>query len=386
MMTTINDRTNSCLPCSAGATRRGPAALGILALVVMLFATTPNDAQAACGFSNNYPVCGASPAGALCEWTDPATGLCGLGYIPVVTSQTPSNYPIVFLFHGALDKVENLAAKDRYLWQAKADAEQFVVIYPQALSGGQVCEVPTWNATHCCGEAFRDNRPDVADITSFVNVVKNSPGIDGARVFATGFSNGAMLVHKLAAEQPSLFTAVAPVAGTTGGNGGNCLDDNGDFTCQAGIFGLCVDPGMDTAVGGTDGTCTQNTSATVLEVNPIGAVPIMMIHGYDDDSVMLAGGLSLGLDRDRCDLGQDEAASLWTVANGSTTPGLIDVPVFNGYVANTYAGGATVIHITATRTDHSWPGASGDPANNSPQGPYSVTATDLIWDYLFGTF
>jgi polyhydroxybutyrate depolymerase len=40
--------------------------------------------------------------------------------------------------------------------------------------------------------------------------------VDRLRVYATGFSNGAMMTHRLGAELPDVLAAIAPVSGTVG--------------------------------------------------------------------------------------------------------------------------------------------------------------------------
>lgn len=71
----------------------------------------------------------------------------------------------------------------------------------------------SFNAGSCCGEASKE---DVNDVEFFEQIIKwftENMCVDGENVFATGFSNGAMMTNRLACEATHLFKAVAPVAG-----------------------------------------------------------------------------------------------------------------------------------------------------------------------------
>lgn len=71
----------------------------------------------------------------------------------------------------------------------------------------------SWNAGSCCKPAARFNVNDVGFISALVERVSGEYCVDPAQVFATGFSNGAMLAHRLACERPELLAAIAPVSG-----------------------------------------------------------------------------------------------------------------------------------------------------------------------------
>ncbi|GAA1275281.1 PHB depolymerase family esterase [Sphaerisporangium rubeum] len=92
-----------------------------------------------------------------------------------------------------------------------ADRYGFVVIYPQAgksANGLSNC-FDVWS-----DDALRhDGGSDPASIVSMVNHVVRRHNGDARRVFATGFSSGAMETVNLLATHPDVFTAGAPFAG-----------------------------------------------------------------------------------------------------------------------------------------------------------------------------
>ncbi|MGJ8670229.1 MAG: alpha/beta hydrolase family esterase, partial [Oceanococcus sp.] len=71
----------------------------------------------------------------------------------------------------------------------------------------------SWNAGECCKPAAKLGVRDVRFIENLVDKIAAEYCIDRDAVFATGFSNGAMLAHRIACEKPGLLKAIAPVAG-----------------------------------------------------------------------------------------------------------------------------------------------------------------------------
>jgi polyhydroxybutyrate depolymerase len=98
---------------------------------------------------------------------------------------------------------------------ATADADQFIVAYPQAL----IADGPgyDWNIP---GEPMVDGKFPPAsapsDVTFLTTLVRDLAGrycIDLSRVYATGVSGGGRMASQLACDASSVFAAIAPVAG-----------------------------------------------------------------------------------------------------------------------------------------------------------------------------
>ena len=87
-----------------------------------------------------------------------------------------------------------------------ADAKGFVVVYPQGLNA-------SFNAGGCCGASQSANVDDVGFIRAIVADVQSKLCIDPRRIYATGFSNGGYMAHRLGCEASDLFAAIAPVEG-----------------------------------------------------------------------------------------------------------------------------------------------------------------------------
>jgi polyhydroxybutyrate depolymerase len=130
-----------------------------------------------------------------------------------------------------------------------ADENGYIVVYPQG-SGFMFQEqlITSWNdlagsastgpaGPTCsegadfyppppeCGEprpcVWASCHDDLGFVRQLLDKLEAELCIDLERVYATGMSNGAMLVHRLACEMPERFAAIAPVSGTLA-RGFNC--------------------------------------------------------------------------------------------------------------------------------------------------------------------
>jgi polyhydroxybutyrate depolymerase len=120
---------------------------------------------------------------------------------PSYDGSTP--VPLVLDLHGAGSN----KAQQRLIsgFQARSDAEGFIVVYPQGLFN-------TWNAGVCCGGAMSNGINDVGFLRMLVGVIVAEANIDERRVYVTGLSNGGAMSHRMACEAADLFAAAAPMA------------------------------------------------------------------------------------------------------------------------------------------------------------------------------
>lgn len=103
-------------------------------------------------------------------------------------------------------------------WSALADAEGFWAAYPEALRldpNGPLhflTNPQMWNA----GRGSSDvERPEVDDAGFLNQVIEDlvARGADPARIYMCGFSNGASMTFRFAAEHPARLAAIGTVAG-----------------------------------------------------------------------------------------------------------------------------------------------------------------------------
>jgi polyhydroxybutyrate depolymerase len=116
----------------------------------------------------------------------------------------PSAAPLVVMLHGGFGNAEQ--AERAYGWDQLADSAKFVVAYPDGVGRA-------WNVHGCCGRPARDNIDDVGFITAMIGQVSGAVGVDSARVYATGISNGGMMSYALACNS-GLFAGVGPDSAT----------------------------------------------------------------------------------------------------------------------------------------------------------------------------
>jgi polyhydroxybutyrate depolymerase len=98
---------------------------------------------------------------------------------------------------------------------ATADADTFMVVYPQAdIASGAGYE---WNVP---GQPLFGGAPvpstapnDVSFLEQLVSTLEQKYCIDRNRVFATGFSGGARMASQLGCDASTVFAAIAPVSG-----------------------------------------------------------------------------------------------------------------------------------------------------------------------------
>lgn len=115
----------------------------------------------------------------------------------------PRNYdpsqpsPVVLAFHGGGTNAKTMV---RFSGLSEtANREGFLVVYPNG--SGRNPNFLTWNVD------------DVGFVRALLNDLGQAADIDGARVFATGVSNGAMMAYRLASELSDRIAAIASVAG-----------------------------------------------------------------------------------------------------------------------------------------------------------------------------
>jgi polyhydroxybutyrate depolymerase len=114
--------------------------------------------------------------------------------------------PLVIVLHGGLGSASQ--AESSYNWDAQADRQGFVVVYPNGISH-------SWNAGGiCCGPALRGNVNDIGFLTRLIDTVSRSENIDLKRVYLTGISNGAAMAYRYVCEGTFPIAAIGPVAGS----------------------------------------------------------------------------------------------------------------------------------------------------------------------------
>jgi polyhydroxybutyrate depolymerase len=213
------------------------------------------------------------------------------------------------------------------------------VVYPNG-SGPVKDVLLTWNAEGCCSYAMDNDVDDVAFIRILIEKLTADYAVDEKRIYATGFSNGAMLSFRLGAALTEKLAAIAPVSGA--------------------MFESSEDPK--------------------------GRLPVLIIHGTADTAVPFDGGYS---QRRQIKRAQREpyksvsyAATLWAKNNGCRAKplerqaGRVIIDAYGGCVA-----GNDVEIYKIVDGAHAWPG--GRRGRDEADAPSTdISATDIIWDFF----
>lgn len=243
-------------------------------------------------------------------------------YIP---AGLPDAAPLVIMLHGGYGSAEQ--AERSYGWNQLADSAKFVVGYPDGIRRA-------WNAGGgCCGWPAREGIDDVGFITAVVGDIADNVGIDPARVYATGISNGGMLAYKLACETRT-FAAIGAVAATH------------------------LDP------------CSAPHPTSVMH-----------IHGTADRAVRYNGGLGEGPGRIDGPPVPDVNA-FWRNVDGCPAPTVTTEGTVTTSTADCVDGRGVVL-ITIEGAGHQWPG--GTPFRPGADLPSeALNATSTLWQFFAG--
>ena len=249
-------------------------------------------------------------------------------YIPVSTISGPM--PLVFVLHGTTQSGE--AMIDITEFNALADANSFIVVYPDGIDG-------IWNVGL---DAVGSTADDLGFIEALANKFHNEFNADAQRTYSCGFSAGGYLSHKLACESSVCFAAIASVAGTM--------------------------------VPAVQNTCSPSFTTSVLQ-----------IHGTADFVVAYGGNAQSGL-------GVTDLMSFWSDTFGcSETPtvtaldnsNLFDLSTVDLHDYSPCSASTELSLLKVNGGGHMWPGTS---VLLSGLGTINqdISATEEIWNFFSG--
>ncbi len=119
-------------------------------------------------------------------------------YVPDNVAARPALLVAMHYCTGSASAIFNGGAHD---YVTAADQYGYIIVFPEVTRSGQCFDVYSPQALQ------RGGGSDPVGIISMVNWAKSHYNVDPARVFATGFSSGAMMTNVMAAGYPDVFAA-----------------------------------------------------------------------------------------------------------------------------------------------------------------------------------
>ncbi len=315
------------LACSDGAPAGGPADAAVVDAPVLdapvLDAPTGDGGRGDAGAPDAGACVGRSPQPRDAIWRLTVDGRVRTARVHVPASYDPARPTAVVLdFHGY--SMSSLTQEGLTRWPEQADASGFVTVHPDGTGA-----VQGWNAGACCGTAAATGVDDVGFVDALVAELDATLCLDRQRIYATGFSNGGFLAHRLACERADVIAAIGPVAGVLG----------------------------------------------VPDCAPSRPMPVLHIHGTADTVVPYDGSVALGF--------ASVATTIagWVARNGCTGEA---TEVFARGDARCVAypgcaGGAAVELCTITGGGHTWPGGGPFPGGHQSR---DLDATARLWAFF----
>jgi len=130
-------------------------------------------------------------------------------YLP---TERADDAPLVLALHGGTGNGDQFARSSGY--DGLAEANGFVVAYPDGTPTAMGPRNLVWNGGGCCAAAVAQDVDDVGFLTRLADELAEEHGLDAGRVLVVGHSNGAMMGLRLACEAADHVAAVAVQAGT----------------------------------------------------------------------------------------------------------------------------------------------------------------------------
>ena len=192
--------------------RRLAAAL-LLAAAPLLAGTALTACGSLARVGHRPPAPGAEPARhAPASETGPVRHLAFGGrdrtYVVHRPTERPSaaGLPVLLILHGRFGTAENTARLTHF--DQVADRAGFLAVYPEGVER-------SWSDARGTTEASTAGVDDVAFISALIDELVARDGVDPARVYVTGFSNGGILTQQLGCQLAGKLAGIAPVAGPT---------------------------------------------------------------------------------------------------------------------------------------------------------------------------
>lgn len=273
-------------------------------------------------------------------------------------SGTPA--PLIMMLHGCTQSGDQFATATDM--NAIADAEDFLVIYPQQTSAANSSKC--WNWFETAHQSRGSGEP--ALLAGMVADVASSYSVDSDQVFAAGFSAGAAMAVIVGATYPDVFHAIGVHSGM-------------EYRAATSLISAFTAMSSGGPSANTQGTAAYNAMGSHAQV-----VRVMVFHGTSDYTVALVNG--------------NLVLSQWAQTNDLALNGVDDNDVDDDeefLEGGQVSGGRTYEHTVyedgsgneilekylVDGMGHNWSGGVSGGSYTDPSGP---DASQIMVDFFFG--
>lgn len=140
-------------------------------------------------------------------------------YLAYVPAKLAAGAPLIIVLHGSTMDGLQMRHWTAFEFDRLADANGFVVLYPDGYKGN-------WNDCRKYGPtpAKKEGIDDVGFINALIARYRDERGVDPAKVYLFGYSNGGTMAFRLAVEQPDRIAGITAV-------GANLPSSRDESTC-----------------------------------------------------------------------------------------------------------------------------------------------------------
>ncbi len=249
-----------------------------------------------------------------------------LVHLPISYTKNHS-YPLLLVLHGRGSSGKEMAEYTNF--SELADKQNFIVVYPNAINK------PTlWNAFY---KAKGKERDDILFIKKMLTELQNNYKINERKIYAVGYSSGAMMTYRIASEMSEKIAGIGIVSGSLG---------------------------------------YKKNSQSVYIGKPTKPVPAIILHGKKDSIVHFNGGTSLTVKTDL--IGVKKSVEKWVSYNDCKTIPEKETLQNSRYTRETYSciNDDQIILYTLLDGTHKWPALL---PNKNNQMTFS---SQVLWDFL----
>ena len=256
----------------------------------------------------------------------------------VSTSGLTLTWPLVIVLHGSSGT--GTAIEQQSGMDSLADAQRFLVAYPDGTGGLFGLYPSDWNAGTCCGAANRDNIDDLGFISAIITMVAAHVPLDTRRVYVAGFSSGGYMAYHVGCQLSATVAAIGVVEGAV-------AEDQ------------CA-PAKPVPLWAVHGTTDPEVAFNQDAPPPTGPIPVLAV-----------------------DL--PPSIQFWSVLNGcaaKTAKGTTKTTAADVvHTSFTACSGADVDFYAISGGTHGWPGGPDEPGSQPPMN--EMKASVLMYQFFF---